>query len=294
MDDGLFISQNKSFDISNSCLFCSYNVIIKLLNKFGLIVEHFKTKVFHFNRLHGFFNTLPLDSSIGGSVLTLKSSWKYLGFIFNRKLSFHQHIDFYSNRAMSMVKCMKVFENSLCSIIPTQKYLLYKCYVLFIALYGFQLWFYNCTPLLYLLKVLGKMQRRATIWITGAFKTSPLEDIEAIADLILIKLYFQKLVDRSQLCTLSLPPNYLIWTLMKSFFGSPKYCHPASLNSLTSRQRSHVKGYLVNSDNKSNGIFSFFSPLHLELSLGFRIIDNFSDCFSFNLSNNEKNDKICL
>ena len=31
MDDGLFISQNKSFDISNSCLFYSYNVIIKLI-----------------------------------------------------------------------------------------------------------------------------------------------------------------------------------------------------------------------------------------------------------------------
>ena len=47
----------------------------KLLNKFGLIVEHFKTKVFHFNRSHSFFNPLPLNlSSIGSSVLTLKSS----------------------------------------------------------------------------------------------------------------------------------------------------------------------------------------------------------------------------
>ena len=189
---------------------------------------------------------------------------------------------------MSMVKCMRIFENSLCGIIPTQKYLLYKCYILFITLYGFQLWFYNCTPLLYLLKVLGKMQRRATIWITEAFKTSPLEGIKVIADLILIKLYLQKLVNRSWLCTLSLPPNHLIRTLMESSFGSPKYCHPALLNSLTSHQRSHVKGYLVDSDNKFNVIFSSFSPLHLELSLGFRIIDNFSDCFSFNLSNNEK------
>ena len=197
MDDGLFISQNKSFDISNSCLFCSYNVIIKLIQKFGLIVEYSKTEVFHFNRLHSFFNPSSLDSSISGSVLTPKSSWKYLDFIFNRKLFFYQHIDFYSNRAMSMVKCMRIFENSLCGIIPTQKYLLYKCYILFITLYGFQLWFYNCTPLLYLLKVLGKMQRRATIWITEAFKTSPLEGIKVIADLILIKLYLQKLVNRS-------------------------------------------------------------------------------------------------
>jgi len=35
-------------------------------------------------------------------------------------------------------------------------------------------------------------------------------------------------------------------------------------------------------------------PLHPELSPGLRIIDTFSNQFSFNLSNEEKNDKICL
>ena len=38
--------------------------------------------------------------------------WKYLDFIFNRKLSFHQHINFYSNKVMSTVKCMKILSNS--------------------------------------------------------------------------------------------------------------------------------------------------------------------------------------
>ena len=40
VDDGLFISQSKSFHISNCYLFCSYNVISNLLEKFSLIVEH--------------------------------------------------------------------------------------------------------------------------------------------------------------------------------------------------------------------------------------------------------------
>jgi len=53
-------------------------------------------------------NLLP----IGGSVLKPKSTWKYLGFIFNRKLSFHQHINFYVNKAMSIVKYMKILGNS--------------------------------------------------------------------------------------------------------------------------------------------------------------------------------------
>jgi len=200
VDDGFFISQNKLLDISNSHLFYSYNVMTKLLESFGLIVEHSRTEVFHFNRSQGFFNPPLLDlSPIGGSVLKPKSIWKYLGFIFDRKLSFHQHIDFYTNKAMSIVKCMKILGNSSQGINPTQKHLLYRCCVLSIALYRFQLWFYNHMPLLYPLKILGKMQRRATIWILGAFKMSPLLGIEVIMDLIPIKLHLQKLGERLQL-----------------------------------------------------------------------------------------------
>ena len=140
VDDGLFISQNKLFEVSNSRLFYSYNVMTKLLDKFSLIVEHLKTEVFYFSRLHSPFNPLPLNlSPIGELVLTPKNSWKYLGFIFNRKLTFYQHVNFYSNKAMSLVKCMKILGNSLCGITPLQKCLLYRCCVLPIALYGFQL-----------------------------------------------------------------------------------------------------------------------------------------------------------
>ena len=56
VDDGLIIAQNKSIDVSNSQLFCSYNVLTKLLDNFGLIIKYSKTEVFHFNRSHGFFN----------------------------------------------------------------------------------------------------------------------------------------------------------------------------------------------------------------------------------------------
>ena len=40
------------------------------------------------------------------------------------------------------------------------------------------------------------MQRRAAIWILGAFKTSLVEGIKAITDLIPIKLHLQKLMGR--------------------------------------------------------------------------------------------------
>ncbi len=42
MDGGLIITQNKSFDSSIAQLFCSYNVLSKLLDSFGLVIEHSK------------------------------------------------------------------------------------------------------------------------------------------------------------------------------------------------------------------------------------------------------------
>jgi len=83
-----------------------------------------------------------------------------------------------------------------------------------IVLYGFQLWFYNCAPMMYHLKAIGKMQRRAAIWTLKAFKTSPLYGIEAIAGLVPIKLHLQKLGGRSQLRAYKLLPNHLIYSFI--------------------------------------------------------------------------------
>jgi len=70
VDNRLFISQSNSFDISNSYLFCSYNVLTNLLEKFSLVVEHSKTEIFYFNRSQSTFNLPPLDlSPLGESVL---------------------------------------------------------------------------------------------------------------------------------------------------------------------------------------------------------------------------------
>ena len=90
VDNGLFIAQSKSFIVSNSHIFCSYNIISSILDKLGLVLEHGKMEVFHFSRAQETFNPPSLDlSTISGPVLKLKDTWRYLGFIFNRKLSFH-------------------------------------------------------------------------------------------------------------------------------------------------------------------------------------------------------------
>jgi len=114
VDNGLFISKNKSFSVSNANLFYSHNVISTLLTKFGLVMEHRKTKVFYFFRVHRVFNPPLLDLTLlGRSVLLPKTIWQYLGFFFNWKLSFWSHINFYMNKAISTIKCWEIHQEVL-------------------------------------------------------------------------------------------------------------------------------------------------------------------------------------
>jgi len=64
------------------------------------------------------------------------------------------------------------------------------------------------------MKILNKMQRRAAIWILGAFRTSPLEGIEALAGIIPIRFYLQKIAKRSQIRPFKLPDNHILKNLL--------------------------------------------------------------------------------
>jgi len=142
------------------------------------------------------------------------------------------------------------------------------------------------------MKILDKMQRRAAIWILGAFKTSPSIGIEAITGIIPIKFYLQKITKRLQIQPFKLPSNHIIRILMDDSPPSSTTSNPHKIGSLTNRQRTQTKGHLTDSYNKSLGIFPSFSPISIEFSPGNHIIDNFSDQFSFNLVNRKRKTKI--
>ena len=140
------------------------------------------------------------------------------------------------------------------------------------------------------MKILNKMQRRAAIWILEAFKTSPTEGIEVLAGLIPIRFHLQKIAKRSLIRPFKLPANHILKNLLNNNPPPLKSNNSHNIGSLTNRQRSLAKDHLIDSSITSYGIFPSFSPLDSEFSPGYCIIDNFSDCFSFNLVNKkEKN-----
>jgi len=159
---------------------------------------------------------------------------------------------------MLTIKCMKILRNSLRRLIPTQKWLLYRSYVLSIVFYSFQLWYYNKTPLLYSLKELRKMQRRAIIWILEAFCTSLLFSIKAITRLFLIHLYLQKLSGIFQLRAHSLPLNHIIKLLLELRHQLDNTSYQLSLENPNPRQWLNIKGPMVDMNNRTNKILLVF------------------------------------
>jgi len=83
------------------------------------------------------------------------------------------------------------------------------------------------------MKTLNKMQRRAAIWILGAFKMSPSEGIKAIVGIIPIKFHLQKLAKRSLIWSFKLLANHIIRDLMDDLPHQSKEANSHAVSLLT-------------------------------------------------------------
>jgi len=135
----------------------------RILIDTGLVMEYNKSKVFHFMRSQHPPNPSLDLTSVKDPILTPKPIWRYLGFFFNHKLTFQYYVHHYANKCISTLNTMKILGNSLHSILPIQKCLLYRICILPIVFYSFQLWFFKSAPKVKNLAELRKMQHRAAL-----------------------------------------------------------------------------------------------------------------------------------
>ena len=192
VDDGLLVSQGRTYNKTLPELTSSYSIVSDLMASFGLVMEHDKSEIFHFSRAHNDSNPELDLSAIGAPILKPKTYWQYLGFYFDRRLSFKEHVRFYSTKVLTTIKAMGMLNNSSRGFLPFQKRLLYRSYVVPIATYGFQLWYFSRAPTKAQVSLLATMQYKATLWILGAFHTSLTGGIEALAGLIPIHLHLKQ------------------------------------------------------------------------------------------------------
>ena len=78
---------------------------------FGLVIEHDKSEIFHFSRIHNNLNSELDLSAISAPILKPKTYWRYLDFYFNQCLSFKEHVWYYSTKALFIVKTIGMLGN---------------------------------------------------------------------------------------------------------------------------------------------------------------------------------------
>ena len=281
VDDSLLISQEKSYELSSAFLLSSYNMISKIFSDAGLVMEHGKSEVFHFTQAHNPSNPSIDLTSVGGPILHPKPIWRYLGFLFDRKLNFHHHVHHYATKCLSTLSAMKMLGNSLRGLLPTQKRLLYRICIIPIALYGFQLWFFKRALTVKNITELKKMQRRAALWITGAFCTSPSEGVKAIAGLIPINLHLKKLNGCHHLRYATIHPSHTINTLLDKHQNRNQNQHKFALANLTNKQISKLKSPIKDVSERLNEIKDKFDPYHPIFHPGLCLVDHFSSRIVF-------------
>ena len=169
-----------------------------------------------------------------------------------------------------------------------QKRLLYRSCVVPIATYGFRLWYFAGAPTKAQVSLLATMQRKAALWILGAFRTSPTGRIEALAGLIPIHLHLKKLVKQSCLRAVTLPSQHALMSLLSARNSKGASPHSQSLALLTDAQSTWLKSPLLDTETALLNLTERFSPLNSEMRPEYRLLDNFSDCVSFHPCDHSK------
>jgi hypothetical protein len=107
VDDGTIIAQSREIKDNLPLLKSAYGWLFRAFTALGLVLEHDKSEGFHFSRSR-VFNPPPIDLGYapftGDTPLVPKTTWRYLGFFFDCKLTFREHARFYTTRAFTTVR----------------------------------------------------------------------------------------------------------------------------------------------------------------------------------------------
>ena len=125
------------------------------------------------------------------------------------------------------------------------------------------------------------MQRKAALWILGAFRTSPTGGIEALAGLIPIHLHLKKLAKQSCFRAAMLSSQHTLLSLLSAHNSKGAHPHPQSLALLTDAQSAWLRSPLLDTEVSLLNLTECFDSLYPEICLGCRLLDNFPDHVSF-------------
>ncbi|KXN84908.1 hypothetical protein AN958_11934, partial [Leucoagaricus sp. SymC.cos] len=124
-------------------------------------LEHEKSEVYNFSKNPKDTNP-PIDLGFAPYTSSLplcpKQYWQYLGFYFDQQLKFHEHVRYWSTKALLVTYAMRLLGNSVCGLPPHHKRTLYHTCIIPLATYGYRLWYFANAKCSKNLKTLQKLQ----------------------------------------------------------------------------------------------------------------------------------------
>ncbi|CAA7267585.1 unnamed protein product [Cyclocybe aegerita] len=271
-------------DDNNVGLHKAYKIIYLLFVAFALVLEHDKTELFHFSCRHNAYNPL-LDLGYaphtGATPLKPKTYWRYLGFYFDRRLTFHEHVRYYATKAFTTVQAMRMLGNSTRGLSPKQRHLLYRSCMVPVATYSYRLWYFDGAHNKGTMNQLKRMQQKAALWITGAFRTSPAGGLEALAGLIPIHLMLKKLATCAVYHIATLSDTHPLCSMIGKRLLKWAKLHACSAALMTPAMQGKVKSTVMEVDKRIHTLTESFKPFAPEAHLGDQLLDRFADCLHF-------------
>ncbi|KAJ3570523.1 hypothetical protein NP233_g4348 [Leucocoprinus birnbaumii] len=125
------------------------------------------------------------------------------------------------------------------------------------------------------------MQRRAALWIIGAFRTCPTGRCEALAGLIPIHLHLRKLASRATYQVTTLSRTHPVQSLMRRRDAPGAHVHRWHISNLGTKAFLVTKSTAVDVAGKLLCLMEVFDTDSSEAHPGNRIMDVFSDRISF-------------
>ncbi|CAA7270841.1 unnamed protein product [Cyclocybe aegerita] len=284
VDDGTILAQSKQLDDNNVGLCKAYKIIYLLFVAFALVLEHDKTELFHFSCWRDTYNPL-LDLGYtphtGNMSLKPKTYWRYLGFYFDSGLTFHEHICYYATKAFTTMQAMRMLGNSTRGLSPRQWHLLYRSCMVPIAIYSYCLWYFDGAHNKGALNQLKWMQRKAALWITGAFRTSPTGGLEALAGLIPVHLMLKKLAMCAVYRVATLSDTHPLHSMMGKRLLKQAEPHAHSTALMTPAMWGKVKSTVMEVDEQVHTLTESFEPFAPEAHPSDRLLDCYVDRLHF-------------
>jgi hypothetical protein len=124
VDDGTIILQSDTWDKNLVKPKSGYKIVFDLTQSMGLVLEHNKLEGFHFSQKHSDSDpdiNLGYAPYTGATPLHPGTTWRYLGFFFDRALTFREHVKHYTNKALTTMRAMLALGNSVRGLWPKHK-----------------------------------------------------------------------------------------------------------------------------------------------------------------------------